>query len=98
MANTNKATVQMQAKGRKTGEADGMDHDHRTAKIVELVCSSTKSFEDAIRKGLKDASATTRGITGCHVENMSVRCENGEICDYRVNLKIAFGIERTPAP
>lgn len=81
----------------QTGDRDGM-HDHRTAKVIELVCSSTKSFEDAIRKGLKDASQTTRGITGCHVENMSVRCEDGEICDYRVNLKIAFGIERTPAP
>jgi len=94
------ANAKTQTKGNMTRDgANGVhDHDHRTAKIVELVCSSTKSFEDAIKKGLKDAAATTRGITGCHVENMSVRCENGEICDYRVNLKIAFGIERTPAP
>ncbi|MFN2532976.1 MAG: dodecin family protein, partial [Pyrinomonadaceae bacterium] len=48
--------------------------------------------------GLKDAAATTRGITGCQVESMSLKCDNGEIEEYRVNLKVAFGIERTPAP
>ncbi len=73
-------------------------HTHRTAKIVELVSSSTKSFEDAVRNAMKDASQSTRGITGAHIENMSVRCENGEIVEYKVNLKVAFGIERTQHP
>ena len=73
-------------------------HDHRTAKVVELVSTSTKSFEDAIRNCLKDASATTRGITGAHVANMSVKCENGRILEYKVDLKVAFGIERTSPP
>lgn len=73
-------------------------HEHRTAKIVELVGSSTRSFEDAVRNAIADASATTRGISGAHVANMSVKCENGEIIEYKVDLKVAFGIERTPAP
>jgi flavin-binding protein dodecin len=72
-------------------------HAHRTAKVVELVCSSTESFEDAIECGLKDASATTRGITGAHVQNLSVRCNDGKIVEYKVDLKIAFGVERTPS-
>lgn len=71
-------------------------HAHRTAKVVELVCSSTRSFEDAIEKGLKDASGSTRGITGAHVENQSVKVLDGKIVEYRVDLKVAFGIERTP--
>ncbi len=73
-------------------------HAHRTAKIIELVSSSTRSFEDAIRNGIKDASASTRGITGAHVENMSVRIEDGKIVEYKVNLNVAFGIERTSHP
>lgn len=70
-------------------------HEHRTAKVVELVGSSTRSFEDAVKNAIQDASATTRGITGAHVENWSVKCRNGAIVEYKVDLKVAFGIERT---
>lgn len=73
-------------------------HAHRTAKVIEIMGTSTRSFEDAIQHALEDASATTRGITGAHVQNMSVACENGEITEYKVDLKVAFGIERTASP
>ena len=78
----------------RNGEAG--KHEHRTAKIVELVGCSSKGFEDAIKNVLQDAAATTRGITGCSVEHQSVKCENGKILEYRVNVKVSFGIERTP--
>lgn len=71
-------------------------HAHRTAKVIEIVCSSTRSFEDAIKKGLEDASKTTRGITGCEVENWSIKCDNGQPVEYRVDLKLVFGVEQTP--
>jgi len=80
-----------------TDRGDG-SHEHRTAKIVELMGSSTKSFEDAIRHSILDAAESTRGITGAHVENLSVKCEDGEIIEYKVNLKVAFGVERTRKP
>lgn len=73
-------------------------HEHRTAKVVELVGSSTKSFEDAVNNAIWDASQTTRGISGAHVENLSVKCNDGRIVEYKVDLKVAFGIERTRAP
>jgi flavin-binding protein dodecin len=78
-------------------QADHMDrrHEHRTAKIVELIGTSSKSFEDAVRGALKDAQASTRGITGAQVEGMSVRCKDGKITEYKATLKVAFGIERT---
>lgn len=82
----------------QTQQTEGGVHAHRTAKVVELVASSTKSFEDAIQHAVEDASKTTRGITGCHIQNQSVKCENGKILEYRVDLKLAFGIERTPSP
>lgn len=73
-------------------------HAHRTAKVVELIGASSKGFDDAIEHALRDASATTRGITGAHVENLSVRTANGRIVEWKVNLKVAFGIERTDRP
>jgi|GEM_PF-1329260 len=77
---------------------DGQRHDHRTAKVVELMGSSSESFEDAIRTVIRDASESIRGITGCHVQNFSVKCADGEITEYKVNVKVAFGIERTENP
>ncbi|HVL87445.1 MAG TPA: dodecin family protein [Candidatus Thermoplasmatota archaeon] len=83
-------------RGKKT--SNGQKHDHRTAKVVELIGTSNTSFEDAVQNALVDASDTLRGITGAHVENMSVRFDGSSIVEYKVNLKIAFGIERTPRP
>ncbi|MEA3190871.1 MAG: dodecin [Thermoplasmata archaeon] len=80
------------------GSGEGQVHAHRTAKIVELVCSSTDSFERAIQNCLEDARETTRGITGASVEGMSVKCRDGEILEYKVNLKVSFGVERTEEP
>ena len=70
-------------------------HEHRTAKVVELIGTSTKSFEDAVRGALKDAAASTRGITGAQVEGMSVKCVDGKVTEYKASLKVVFGIERT---
>ncbi len=84
--------TQIKTNGSQNGNAK---REHRTAKVVELVSTSSKSFEDAIRNGVKDASATTRGITGAHVLNMSVKVNSGKITEYKVNLNVAFGIERT---
>jgi len=76
--------------------SDGGRHEHRTAKVVEIVSSSSESFDDAIRNGLRDASQSTRGITGAQVQTMTIKCDDGRIVEYKVALKIAFGVERTP--
>lgn len=91
---TNPTETQRPRRSTETNGA-GKQHEHRTAKVVELIGTSTESFEEAVRNVLRDASETTRGITGCHVENFSVRCDEGEITEYKVNCKVAFGIERT---
>lgn len=72
-------------------------HEHRTAKIIELVGTSRVSFEDAIRNALADAAETTRGIHGAHILNLSVKCDDGAVVEWRADLKVAFGVERTPA-
>jgi hypothetical protein len=73
-------------------------HAHRTAKIIELIGVSNTSFEKAVQNAIEDANKSTRGITGAHVENFTVRVTNGKIAEYKVNLKVAFGIERTTNP
>ena len=60
------------------------------AKITELSASSSKSFEDAIEKGIKRADDTLDNVEGAWVQDMKVTCKDGKIDEYRVNLKVTF--------
>jgi len=60
------------------------------AKVTEISASSEKSFEDAIKEGIKRASKTLENITGAWVQDMKVDVKNGKIVDYRVNMKLTF--------
>lgn len=82
----------------KTPVPSASRHEHRTAKVVELLGSSTVSFDEAIRAALEDASASTRGISGVHIENWSIKCSDGHPLEYKVSMKVSFGIERTSPP
>jgi flavin-binding protein dodecin len=95
MAGMPETTAPETARARPQRRLANETHSHRTAKVIEIVSSSTKGFEDAIRNGLVDARQNLRGITGAHVQNLSVRCDNGQVVEYKVDLKVAFGIERT---
>jgi hypothetical protein len=60
------------------------------AKVTEIIASSDKSFEEAIEQGIAKASATISGITGAWVGSQKVLVNDGEITEYRVDLKITF--------
>lgn len=64
------------------------------AKIIELVVSSEKSWEDAVRRGVEEAAKTVRGIRGVDVQDWTARVQNDRIVEYKANLKIAFGVEK----
>ncbi len=63
------------------------------AKIIEVVGSSEKSWEDAINQALKRASKTIRNIRGVDVIGQKGIVKNGEIVEYRVVLKLSFSVE-----
>jgi hypothetical protein len=60
------------------------------AKVTEISCLSTESFEDAIRTGIARADKTLDKVKGAWVNEMKVDVEGGEIVAFRVNLKITF--------
>ncbi len=60
------------------------------ARVTEIISSSPKSFEDAIKEGVKRASETLQNIEGAWVQDQKVICKNGKIKEYRVNLKVTF--------
>jgi flavin-binding protein dodecin len=64
-------------------------------KVIELVGSSPNSFSDAVRNAVRIAGQTIRNIRGVEVLQSSATVGgNGEIDNYKVNVKIAFLIDR----
>jgi dodecin len=60
------------------------------AKVSEIVSSSNKSFEDAIKDGIRRANKTLDNIKGAWVKDQKVVVENGKITEYRVFLRVTF--------
>ena len=60
------------------------------AKITEISASSSESFEDAIRRGVKRANKTLKNITGAWVQEQKVDIKKGKVTAYRVNMKVTF--------
>jgi flavin-binding protein dodecin len=60
------------------------------AKVTEIICSSSKSFDDAVENGIERASKSLKGITGAWVADQKVTVNNGKIDEYRVVLRVTF--------
>ena len=67
------------------------------AKIIEIVGSSDKSWDDAAQVALAEATKTIHGITGIELIDMTARVDpnTGKITEYHSTVKIAFGVEHS---
>jgi flavin-binding protein dodecin len=63
------------------------------AKVSEISATSKKGFEDAIQQGLARASKTLRHIKRAWIKEQHVRCNEGKITEYQVNLMVTFVID-----
>ena len=65
------------------------------AKIVEIIGSSDKGWEEAAQVALDEAKKTIHGITGLEVTDMTAKVDpnSGKISQYRAAVKISFGVE-----
>jgi hypothetical protein len=60
------------------------------AKTTEIIASSKKSFEDAMRAGIARACKTLDNVQGAWIQDQKVVVKNGKITEYRVAMKITF--------
>jgi flavin-binding protein dodecin len=65
------------------------------AKVIELVGSSDKSWQDAAQAAVNEAKKTIHGITGVEVGDMTAKVDpnSGNITEFHAAVKIAFGVE-----
>jgi dodecin len=61
-------------------------------KVIEILSSSTKSWEDATSNGIERANKTIKGIKSAWVQDQSVKVENGKVTEFRVTLKLSFEV------
>ena len=64
------------------------------AKVSEISSTSSKSFDDAVQQGIARASKTVRNIRSAWVKEQHVRCENGKVTEYQVNMMVTFVIDK----
>ncbi|MEM6466614.1 MAG: dodecin family protein [Pseudomonadota bacterium] len=60
------------------------------ARVTEIIASSSKSFDDAVEKGIERASKTLKNVQGAWVQDQKVTVVDGKIAEYRVALKVTF--------
>lgn len=63
-------------------------------KVVELVGESNESWDAAARNAVAEAARTIHGITGVEVLNWTANVNEGNVVEYKANVKVAFQVQR----
>jgi flavin-binding protein dodecin len=63
------------------------------AKVTELSCTSSESFEEAIRQGISRASKTLRGVKGAWVKELRVGVGSDGSLEFQANILVTFILE-----
>jgi flavin-binding protein dodecin len=59
-------------------------------KIVEVIGTSTTSWEDAAKKAVETASKTLRDLRIAEVVKQDMTIENGKVAAYRTRVLLSF--------
>lgn len=62
-------------------------------KVIELVGTSTESWEKAAAAAVKRASKTLRDLRVAEVKQLDMVLENGKVEAYRAKLSVSFKYE-----
>jgi len=62
--------------------------------ISEIVGTSTKSWEDAVKNAIAEASKHLRDLRVAEVVQMDARLENNKIVAYRAKIKLSFKYQK----
>lgn len=62
-------------------------------KVIEVLANSDESWEQAAKNALDQASRSVKNIRSVYINEQSASVKDGEIDDYRVNVKITFEVK-----
>jgi flavin-binding protein dodecin len=61
-------------------------------KIIEMVGSSKKSWEDATQNAIKSAGLSLRDLRIAEVEKLDMKIEDNQATLYRARVKLSFKV------
>ena len=61
--------------------------------VIELVGTSTDSWEQAVSSAISTASQSLRDLRVAEVSELDVTIENGRVSAYRAKVKVSFKYE-----
>jgi flavin-binding protein dodecin len=59
-------------------------------KIIELVGTSTKSWEDAARNAVETATRSLKEVRIAEIAQLDMKVEKGKVVAYRARVKLSF--------
>jgi flavin-binding protein dodecin len=59
-------------------------------KVIQLVGSSSTSWEDAAKNAIEKAGQTLRDLRIAEVEKLDMKVENGKVTAYRARVNLSF--------
>lgn len=62
-------------------------------KVIELVGTSEKSWEDAARNAVETAAKTLHNLRVAEIEDLDMKVENGKVVAYRAKVSLSFKYE-----
>ncbi len=63
-------------------------------KVIELVGSSTESWEKAAKAAVEMAGKSLRDLRVAEIVQLDMHLENGQVLAYRAKVKVSFKYER----
>jgi flavin-binding protein dodecin len=62
-------------------------------KVIEVIASSEKGIDDAIRIAVEEASKSVRNIDSVYVKDIKAHVKDGKVTTYGIVAKISFRVE-----
>jgi dodecin len=59
-------------------------------KVIEIIGSSDKSWEDAAKKAVEMTAKSLKDIRIAEVKELDMRIEKGKVVEYRTKLRVSF--------
>ncbi len=69
---------------------EGIEMPNSVYKIIELVGSSSTSWEEATNNAVIKASQSLRDLRICEVVKLDTKIEDGKIVAYRARVQLSF--------
>ena len=67
-------------------------------KVVELIGTSTQSWEKAAAAAVEQAARTLRDLRIAEITQLDMHLENGKVQVYRAKVKVSFKYEGAESP